>query len=156
MQIVFIKTSHAEYTLRCTREDGSVTEITLNARSYLKHDIVHFVLEKEAGLTESFFGIVAGGRELDALTPAAMKGEPEMSREIQTTEMIVGALQGALQKSVVESDFTAHMVEYLKLHNITPPLYLTQEFIQNVFDKILTILAKYRDIKTGQQLDFSF
>lgn len=73
MQVHFIKHSHQQYQLECRRDDGSTTSATLEARSYFKHDLMHFIVERTAGLRDSFFGAVAAGRDLLELSLQALK-----------------------------------------------------------------------------------
>jgi hypothetical protein len=97
MRVIFHKTSHAHYTLECIRADGSATKSEpLEAKSYLRHDLIHFAYESSFGLRDSFYGTIARGKNLNELTPRAMQGAEPMSEEARVTEMITGFLTGAL------------------------------------------------------------
>src|SRR5262249_36374451 len=96
MQVRFIKETPEKYRLECVRSDGSKTAASLEFRSYFKHDLMHFVVERAANLQDSFFGMVKAGKELVELSPKAMReSPPPPSSEIQTTEIVVAALQSA-------------------------------------------------------------
>jgi hypothetical protein len=65
----------------------------METRGLLRHDLLHYAVESEAGLRGSFFGIlekVGGYEELSIAGGAALGGE------IAITERVVGALTGAL------------------------------------------------------------
>jgi hypothetical protein len=100
MQVRFIKESPEQYCLECIRDDGSKTAASLEFRGYFKHDLMHFVVERTARLQDSFFGMVKAGKDLAALSPIAIReSAASFPMEIQVTEIIVAALQGA-SKSV--------------------------------------------------------
>jgi hypothetical protein len=157
MRVSFIKTSHQEYTLECLRDDGSVTRVALEAKSYLKHDMVHFVYEHEAKLRDSFYGMVNGGRSLESLTPKAMKVESvDSSEEALTTEIIVGALQGSLALPALLPDMDTELAGYIKLQEKNPPTYLTMNLLERVHKEVKQLLDRYADLKTGERLEREF
>lgn len=66
----------------------------LETRSYLVHDLVHFVVERTLGRQYSFYGLLARGTSLCALSDRT-KPWPEGS-ELADTEGLVARLQGPL------------------------------------------------------------
>jgi len=153
MNVCFIKTSHQEYTLECTRDNGSVTRVTLEAKSYLKHDMVHFVYEREAQLNDSFYGMVNAGCELESLTPQAMKtASIDSSEEALTTEIIVGTLQGALVNETLPSDMNTRLADYIVLQGRSAPPHLTMDLLERVFKETKQLINRYAQLKTGERL----
>lgn len=70
MRVYFIKESPEKYRLERVREDGSRTSASREFRGCFKHDLMHFVGERAAGLQDSFFGLVSRGRNLGELRRA--------------------------------------------------------------------------------------
>ena len=70
MKIVFTKLSDQRHAVRVERSDGKSESIELDSRSFLRHDLAHFAVELELGLSEGVWGSVArcgslSGRGLD-------------------------------------------------------------------------------------------
>src|SRR5688500_12187254 len=121
MLVHFIKTSHTHYTLECRRADGSTTSRTLEARSLLVHDLVHFALERDAAFHASFFGGVAVGRDLGDDAP--------FLGELSVTEMIVGPVQSAVKSDAKGGDLVAGIRSYAELQGASIPAVVTGPLI---------------------------
>ena len=158
MQVHFIKQSHQQYRLECRRADGSTTTATLEARSYFKHDLMHFIVEHTARLQQSFFGTVQAGKDLSELSPQAMKsGAVKLPPEIDTTEIIVAALQDIASKPA--ADFVAAhraISTYLTQVTMPTPSYFTPDFCQRTVDELRVLLARWERLRTGEQFEFLF
>jgi len=157
MQVRFIKESPERYCLECVRDDGSTTAASLEFRSYFKHDLMHFVVEHRARLQDSFFGMVKAGKDLAALSPKAIReSAASFPVEIQVTEIIVAALQGA---SKTEPDYqeACHKIsDYLTLFSLATPPYLTPDFCQRVAAEHRSLLGRWGQLRGGESLEFSF
>jgi hypothetical protein len=57
--ITLIKLSNDRHMLSVTRVDGSQESRELTSREFLFHDLLHFAAEREADLSESFYGSLA-------------------------------------------------------------------------------------------------
>jgi hypothetical protein len=157
MQVQFIKESPERYRLECARGDGSKTAASLEFRGYFKHDLMHFVVERAAGLRDSFFGMVKAGRELDELSPEAMrKAQWTPTSEIQVTEIIVAALQGASKTEPDYNEACVKIGEYLTLLSLPAPTYLTPEFCERAVAEHRSLLGRWGQLRGGQSLEFSF
>ncbi len=155
MQVAFKKINPQEYKLLVIREDASTDEMVLNYREFLRHDLVHFVVEKNAGLFESFYGQLALGKSLEAFSPKAMKENGEkFEGELAVTEMIVGPLQGALKS---DQPFS---VEYLKeaisLQGFEVPGFLDDSFVASVLREVQVLVKRYDDLAVGEALELEF
>lgn len=157
MQVRFIKESPDRYRLECVRHDGSKTAASLEFRSYFKHDLMHLVVERVAGLQESFFGMVKTGRNLAELSPKAIReSAAQFPAEIQTTEIIVGALQG-VSKTEVDYQEACHKIrEYLTIMSLAEPLYLTPDFCAQVVTEHRSLLGRWGQLRGEESLEFSF
>lgn len=157
MQVRFIKESPERYRLECNRGDGSQTAASLEFRSYFKHDLMHFVVERAANLKDSFFGLVQMGKDLTELSPKAIREATlTLPAEIQATEIVVAALQG-LHKTEPDYEEVTHKIgEYLALLSLAPPPYLRPDFCAQVVAEHRSLLGRWEQLRGGESLDFSF
>ena len=157
MQVRFIKETPDQYRLECLRDDDSKTAASLEFRSYFKHDLMHFVVESSAKLQDSFFGLVKAGRDLSELSPKAIRESALVfPAEIQTTEVIVAALQGAYKTEPDYRDVCRKIKEYLAQISLAEPAYLTPDFCERVVCNHRSLLGRWGQLRGGQSLEFSF
>lgn len=64
MEIVFCKLSDDRHVVRVQRDDGTSDSVELDSRSFLRHDLAHYAVESELGLSEGVWGSVARGGSL--------------------------------------------------------------------------------------------
>ena len=64
MEVGFRRVSNDRHTVRIVRDDGSSETVELDTRSFLRHDLAHFAVEVELGLTGGVWGSVAAGGSL--------------------------------------------------------------------------------------------
>lgn len=77
--------------LTCVREDGSRTW-QISSDYFVRHDLIHYVVESTLGYREAFLGLVAQGRDLDAF--GTRDGKKDVyTQEEGWAEGIVGLLQ---------------------------------------------------------------
>lgn len=62
--MAFTRLSDQRHTVRVERIDGSSAVVELDSRSFLRHDLAHFAVELELGLSEGVWGSVARGGSL--------------------------------------------------------------------------------------------
>jgi len=157
MQVRFIKESPEFYRLECVRADGSKTAASLEFRSHLKHDLMHFVVERAANLQDSFFGLVKGGKELTNLSPKALRESGAvLPAEGQTTEIIVGALHGPFKPETDFREVCSKIREYLTLMSLAVPSYLTPEFCERAAAEHRSLLGRWGQLRGEEYLEFSF
>ncbi len=148
MEVAFVKTSHAAYTLRCTRADGSATERSLETRSFLAHDLVHFAFEREAKRSASFFGGIAAG---SALTdPAPFAGE------LAVTELIVAPVQSAVKTRATGQEILSGLKDYVAVQGLVIPADVTPELLDRVLSWTRATMRRYDALKTGDLLAFAW
>lgn len=168
MQVRFIKQFGDRYRFECVRGDGSVTSADLETRSYLKHDLMHYVIEKNAKLENSFFATVKKGKNLEELSPKAMKAAanaqatpggslwPLAPSEINATEIIAAALQGIGDKSADFPEIVSRISEYLELQNLPTPAYLTPDFCKSAVAEHRSLMERWRNLRAGSVLELAF
>jgi hypothetical protein len=137
MQLHFIKVSHQNCQLICYIENDEVFNRTLEAKSLLRHDLMHYCVETVAGLKNSFFAILAKHNITD-------------EAELMITERVVVILQ----KMDIDQNYTpANYFKILKnsfIYQQEPvPEFITYDLIEKIGIKYLDLLQKYNDLKTG-------
>jgi hypothetical protein len=161
MQVIFTKTNHVSHTLTLIRDDGSREVASgLETRSYLRHDLMHYVVEKEAGLAGSFYGAIEKGKGFDETRPGeridAMNREMAIVGEGGLTEMVVATLQGAHREDFDAGAIMSGLPEYLKVQGFDMPPYLTRSFIEKVAKEFRFLLRRYESMPTGQAMALEF
>jgi hypothetical protein len=157
VRVRFIKESPEKYRLECVREDGSQTSASLEFRGYFRHDLMHFVVERAAGLQDSFFGLVSRGRNLDELSPQAIKAAaPDLPAEIRTTELVVAALQGASKSGADAAAVCLKVGEYLRIVAPEVPDYLTPDFCRRAVDEHRSPAGRWGQLRGGECLELQY
>jgi hypothetical protein len=65
MEVRLTKLSDHRHAVAVVRDDGSGERAEVDSRSFLRHDLAHFAVESELGLTGGYWGSVAAGAPLD-------------------------------------------------------------------------------------------
>jgi hypothetical protein len=129
----------------------------LETRSCLRHDLVHWAVEKRAGLTGSFYGMLARGDDPDAYRNAMAGGAPARgSVELLVTEMLVGMLQGAIADGAEPAAFVDQASEVLTMHGLAVPGFLTPGFAQDVIAHYRRLFAQWESLRLGGVLELQW
>ncbi len=126
----------------------------LETRSTLLHDLVHFAVESEAGLRESFYGLLAQGASYTELTQVGTNMAANL--ELAMTEMVVGALQGAWKQDFDPARFLATLNGYLRQLGSTTPPWLTVELLDRIGKRLRALTGAWGGTKFGDTLELSF
>ncbi len=161
MEVVFTKTNHERHELALVRDDGTREVASdLETRSYLRHDFMHYVVEKEAGLKHSFYGsVVAGKTFADMRMDAHAQNRESPNRlvgEGGLTELIVASLQGAQKEGFSVDELLTQLPGYLKVQGFDTPAYLTRDFVERATKAFAYLLKRYDGLKTGEALTLTF
>ena len=86
MDVTFVKLSDERHLVCVRRADGTTESVELDSRSFLRHDLAHFAVERELELTDGVWGSVAAGGSLsgDGLDGADMALAETVSGPMQT------------------------------------------------------------------------
>lgn len=157
MKVIFHKTSHERYTLECIRDDGNATRADdLEAKSTIRHDLMHFVFESRAKLRNSFYGLVASGKAIDELAPQE-DAQPHGGDEARRTEMLVGVMQGAALQDPLDPDKAlAIATNMCQAHGEEMPAFLTADLVRAIVTDYKQLVRQWEDTKTGDTLALEF
>ena len=129
--------------------DGGVTMRELETRSFLTHDLVHYALESEAGLMNSFYGRLARGAEDYALSSPS-------SGEAMETERVVGPLQTAIQNEVDVEAFVARLIDVQREIGREPPAWLNADLIERAIKRLRGLQGRWRATPFGETMELLF
>lgn len=133
MQILLTRLSADRHRLVVERDDGSRIEAELETRSVLLHDLVHFAVEREAGLAGGFWGSVAAGADFDELAEAATDAA---SGELWLAESLVGPLQSVWHGRLGVDEYVA------RVGPIAP--FVDREFVERVLERLRKLWGQWR------------
>lgn len=144
MKIAITKTNlhQCEYTI--TRDDQSVELINLDVKTFLLHDLTHFVVEQELGYTKGFWGMLAIGHSFTEL----FGKDNKLTAELRFIEKIVGPVQSVYAGNIPSKDF--HMyIEHL-FYNVN------EHFLSNCLSVLNRITVQWKELAVGQSLNLEW
>jgi hypothetical protein len=154
MRISFVKQSDDEHVLEIAREDGRRERVVCETRSYLLHDLLHFAVETEGGLTGGFWGQLARGTTLAEMNARNGPLGPE-SAELAAIEKLVGALHGATKGRSAE-ELVAGMRRFAEALDGTLPDWLTERFVSGVQERLRRLRGHWNATAYGQSMDLTW
>jgi hypothetical protein len=104
MKITFTRRGERTYTTTVLRDDGVLLEVPSYDRTHLlPHDLAHYVVERELGLQQGFWGCVAAGALFPGMKVISGRQPPHAAARSQSVireagqrgteaEVLVGAL----------------------------------------------------------------
>ena len=144
-----VSATHHRFEIRC---GATISSRELETRSCLWHDLVHFAVETEARLTNSFYGSLLRGVPYEALTTGPL---PDAG-EIAVTERVVGALQGAWKQGLDPERFLAVFGAYQQSLGEVVPAWLTVEVLARVKERLRALEGAWRATRFGDTLELRF
>lgn len=143
MIIRFTRLNPTHHRFEIVRGDGSREARELETRSMLTHDLVHFALESEGGLTHGFYGALARGASYE--TEAAFE-----------VEYVVGPLQGALRGDPDPALFVERFRAVQPDVGSRAPDWLTADLIASAIARFRQIEGQWRATPFGQTMELRF
>lgn len=127
-----------EYTI--TRDDGSEELIALETKTFLVHDVCHYVVEKHLEYPNGFWGMLAQGYSFKALFG---KDNPQ-TEDLRFIEKIVGPVQSVYQGFIQREDlpgFIAHI-----------DFAVPETILSSCIAEIEEIMRRWEQLPVGGQL----
>jgi hypothetical protein len=150
----FTRLSPTHHRFEYRRADGSGEAVKMESEGLLIHDLLHYAVEREAGLKGSFYGIlgkIGGYEELSVAGGAALGGE------MAITERLVGAFAEALREERLDDGaFVATVAENLALYEERNPRWFTPMFILAAGEKMRRLLARWEATAVGETMELIF
>lgn len=154
LRIRLARVSPTHHRMELVRADGTRESCELETRSTLLHDLVHFALESEAGLSDSFFGRLARGVTYDAL--AHPRRDAPGADQLIATEGVVGPLQGAWKAGLDPQEFTAGLRHYRASVGERCPGWLDVDLVARVAERLRQLEGQWRATPFGEAMELRF
>jgi hypothetical protein len=161
MRIQLRKLSDPRHRLEITRADGSHDSVELDSKSFVVHDFLHYAIETEAGLKQSFWGQLAAGTTFAELAQIAEDRPVEMmvhmlDTEDAVTEAVVGVMTGAIQNNTSPEAIIAGLQNLFEAEGRGVPSWLTPAFIERILEHMRRLLGQWRSIHYGKNMELVF
>ena len=155
LSIRFTRISPTHHRFDYARPDGSGESQIFETRSTLRHDLVHFAYETEAGLTDSFYGLLAKGATFDDL---AGKGADAFAPGVEAgiTERIVGPLSGVAYGETEPQAFLDGFARYLSSQGEAPPASLTLDLVMRVREHYRRLYGQWKSTPFSETMALDF
>ena len=133
MRIRLTKISDAQHGLAFARDDGTREAIALPSRSFLWHDLLHYAVETNAGLHQSFWGLLASGQTLAELHDAIRGGDGAGTTSAQpteavVTEAVVGVLTDVVRERVAPGAAIDGLARLFEAQDREVPVWFSADF----------------------------
>jgi hypothetical protein len=155
MLIRLTRLTNDRHRVEFVRDDGTRETHEMETRSALLHDLVHYAVESEAGLTASFYGRLASGETYEGLLT-----NPPADAEAMQTEGVVGRLQGIAKNDawseVDPASFAAAIAAGSRALGAEPPAWLTGDLIVRVRERLRRVQGQWRATPFHQTLTLEF
>lgn len=135
MLIVLTKLDDQRHRLEIRRDDGSAESVELETRSLLLHDLVHYAVEAEAGIEDGFWGLLARGVSMSALSDRTLT-QP-LSPGIVLAEKLVGPMQSVWNGRLEASRYLEHAAP-------TAPGIVDAAFVERVRARLRALWGHWR------------
>ncbi len=140
--------------LICTRANGS--ETLAPATVGVEHDLVHYAVETELGLKQSFYALVASGWNIqDFNVPGAMKNT-NLPEEAGRTEFIIGLLQMERRNGEPYADLNAELATICTQRGITPPIQVDEAALPRIRKKIDELCYQWVVTQPGSVMELEW
>ncbi len=157
MIIRLTKESRTHHTLEVLRNDGTSERTLLETKSFMPHDLIHFLYERNARLHESFWGRIATGATFASLNDREYLTKLfQTSSELTVTESVVGPLQGFLQSGISPQDFLERLGELFEAKREPIPAHLTINFLSTIREDFRKLSGHWDSLKKGEPLELTF
>jgi len=151
------RVSPTHHRFEIERADGSTECAVLETRSLLVHDLLHLAFETEAGLLQSFYGLLAAGRRLSETMPeSTAQGVRFPTAEAQLTERIVGPLTAIVQSKISPRALLAGIRRLQEAHGEPMPEWLTEELIPHTAARFHRLHGEWKSTAFGQTMHLRF
>ncbi len=156
MLTIFIqKVSPTEHIFRYQTETGEGETLTLESKSFLFHDFIHFAVEMEAGLAHSFFGLLTQKKDYQSLQMTAEEQSAHQT-EWSRTELVVGAMTGALKENTSYDAVYAGLENMLGASGVLVPQWFTHAFFDGVTERMHKLTGEWNATPFGQIMKLEF
>ena len=154
LRIRFRKLTDERHVLEIVRPDGRREEVACETRSYLRHDLLHYAVESEAGLAAGFWGALALGTTLarmnDRAAPLVVTGSD--GEDLAAIEQIVGALHTSAEGPAV-GELVQGLRRFAESLGGSLPAWVTPELVTRVRESMRRLEGHWRATRYGDVME---
>ncbi len=154
LKLFFKRLSSTHHQISYLREDGSGESMSVETKSLLMHDFIHYCLESEANLSAGFYGLLAQGHTYAELS-GKMPSEFETS-VVADVEQVAGPLSGVVKGHVSPAEFMQQFGVMMQSLGKPIPSWLSQELIGKVLVRYKQVTGKWNATPFGDTLELVF
>lgn len=157
--VEFAKRKDGSTVLRCLRDDCSTTwqrNENQHARFFPVHDLTHYAVETELGYKHGFFGLIAGGWNIDDTTGKSPRGP--LPAEAIEVEHLVSSFTAEWNSPAPWSrdDFNQQAREWAERRGSPAPRPLSDDELMRVRTRMNELCVRWRDLPAGETLTLPF
>jgi hypothetical protein len=136
------------------RPDGSGETLELESSGVIFHDLLHFAVETEAGLSGSFYGLVA---RIGGYAELSVNGGAALGGEIAVTERVVAALAEAAGDEDMDASVVVDQARAdFELYGERAPRWLTTDFVAKASQRLRELDDRWRATPVGETMELRF
>lgn len=139
MDICIEKLSKDNHRVSVCRLDGSEDMISLNSRSFLRHDFAHFAVESEVPIKMGYWGSVAAG------APLSGEGLNLEDEDLSLAEKLAGPVQTLIR-------LEAKPVKYLEVLQQLQPQLANMELAERIYECARRLAGHWRATPFGETM----
>ena len=153
MRVLLTKLSPDRHRFTVVRDDGRQESTDVASRSLWAHDLLHYALERAAGIEDGFFGSLAAGRSLAELNATASEAMASGFSGLAMIERLTGPFY-ALVSGKADEDAVLHAAKQVCALNQTAlPSWLTLDFIDRVKSDIDQLARQWKSLRIGGTME---
>jgi hypothetical protein len=157
MLVRFTKNTPTHHTFSIIRADGSAEQASLETRSYMPHDLIHFAYELQAGCRYSFYGRLASGLKLADFNVIQLMTSPDPAdAELITTERITGPLATYLKGGVTNADFISALENLFVAVSSPLPAHITSQFLDELKIRYNALIGQWNALPHHTPMEISW
>ena len=155
MRIAFRRIDDSAHVLEVTRADGVTEAVACETRSYLLHDLLHYAVESEAGLSRGFWGSLAAGKTLGQMNDRSGAGMADGAGEMAAIERIVGAMH-LTTKGRSSREVVLGVRRFYVSIGEEAPAWLTEALVDRVQERMRRLQGQWKATPRGGRMELSF
>jgi hypothetical protein len=155
MLIRFTRLTNDRHRFEIVRDDGTREAHELETRSTLAHDLAHYAVELEAGLSQSFYGRLARGTRYAELLATPAEG-PEALQTERVVAMLQGASKMADRGKPDPQRALSRLVSSFAATGDERPAWLTPDSLSRIIDQLHRLHGQWRATPFHEALELKF
>ncbi|MEX2154510.1 MAG: hypothetical protein WD825_14305 [Gemmatimonadaceae bacterium] len=159
MRILITKRTDGGAVLKCIRADGTETWQKQEGKSaafFPLHDLTHYAVETELGVSGAFYGLIADGWPLEDTTGKGARGA--LPPEALFVENVVGTLDSERAGGArwTAEEFNKSIARHAANGGRPVPRRLSDDELARIRKRRAELFERWRELSAGQTLELSF